>query len=621
MIRFAEARWAIVTFCISLVTSLALLAIAPGWAPGWAAGWAAGPAGAEPAGTSDALTYRMTIEGITDEALLERLRETSRLVAFQDTPPLTSGGLRRRAREDQELFEAVLRADGYYASRIDFSIREDRQPVDVIFRIEPGPVYRLEDYTVAFSPPLAEDIQATLDLDTVIPALDTPARAAPIADARRRLPRRLAGKGYPFAEITDHKVVVDHTQEAMSVEVEVSTGARARFGPLTITGLADVSEDYIRRLTPWQAGDIYDQDKVDNFRQTLAETNLFQGVSIEAAEALSADGMLPLQMRVVERARRSVGFGAKFSTDVGASVSASWKHRNLFGAAERSTAAAEIGEITQSLSLDFTKPHFRMQGQDLFASLALNREDDDAFDERSLAAAIGLDRALAWGWRLRAGPTFEILELTDTAGEKETFLTGFPLSFSRDDTDNLLDPTQGNRLGFRVSPFFGTLDETTSFLVTEANGSHYLSLDPEDGVVLASRLRLGTIVGESRAAVPANKRFYAGGGGSVRGFEFRRVGPLDATNDPLGGRSVIELGLETRIRITESIGAVPFLDGGNVFRDPIPDDPARLRWAAGLGLRYFTPFGPLRFDLAFPIDRRDGVDDLFQFYLSVGQSF
>ena len=172
-----------------------------------------------------------------------------------------------------------------------------------------------------------------------------------------------------------------------------------------------------------------------------------------------------------------------------------------------------------------------------------------------------------------------------------------------------------------MSPFFGTLDETISFLVTEANGSHYLSLDPEDGVVLASRLRLGTIVGESRAAVPANKRFYAGGGGSVRGFEFRRVGPLDATNDPLGGRSVIELGLETRIRITESIGAVPFLDGGNVFRDPIPDDPARLRWAAGLGLRYFTPFGPLRFDLAFPIDRRDGVDDLFQFYLSVGQSF
>ncbi len=139
---------------------------------------------------------------------------------------------------------------------------------------------------------------------------------------------------------------------------------------------------------------------------------------------------------------------------------------------------------------------------------------------------------------------------------------------------------------------------------------------------MAGRVRAGSIVGESRAEIPASKRFYAGGGGSVRGYQFKKVGPLDDENDPIGGRSVIELSAEARFRVSERIGLVPFVDGGAVFTNPdfSTEGDDTIRWAAGLGGRYFTVIGPIRLDVAFPINKRD-VDDDFQFYVSIGQAF
>ena len=152
------------------------------------------------------------------------------------------------------------------------------------------------------------------------------------------------------------------------------------------------------------------------------------------------------------------------------------------------------------------------------------------------------------------------------------------------------------------------------------NGSQYFAFDEEGDYVLAGRGRAGMIIGEDRSDLPANKRFYSGGGESVRGYEYQKVGPLDEDGDPLGGRSVLEAGLEFRARVTESFGIVPFVEGGNVFEASDPED-LDLLWAAGLGFRYYTAVGPLRFAFAVPLDKRDNVDDDFQIYLSLGQAF
>jgi translocation and assembly module TamA len=126
--------------------------------------------------------------------------------------------------------------------------------------------------------------------------------------------------------------------------------------------------------------------------------------------------------------------------------------------------------------------------------------------------------------------------------------------------------------------------------------------------------------GAERDEIPADIRFYAGGGGSIRGYAYQSVGPTQ-NNEPIGGRSLITMSAELRIKITEKMGLVAFVDGGSAFESAFPDFEETLQWGGGLGFRYFTAIGPLRLDVGIPINRRAGIDDSFQIYVSIGQAF
>jgi translocation and assembly module TamA len=139
-------------------------------------------------------------------------------------------------------------------------------------------------------------------------------------------------------------------------------------------------------------------------------------------------------------------------------------------------------------------------------------------------------------------------------------------------------------------------------------------------MVIAARAKLGSIAGADTDSVPASERFYAGGGGSIRGYGYQQVGPVDSNGDPTGGRSLFEVGLETRFRVWGPIGLVTFVEAGDVYESVYPAPFQSVLVGAGFGLRYFTAVGPIRVDLAFPLDRRPG-DDPFQFYVSIGQAF
>jgi translocation and assembly module TamA len=206
-------------------------------------------------------------------------------------------------------------------------------------------------------------------------------------------------------------------------------------------------------------------------------------------------------------------------------------------------------------------------------------------------------------------------------GERMVYLVGLPARITQDSNDDLLDPTKGTRLALSVTPEGGTIaGERVGFVKNEAIGSGYYTLGKLPAFTMAMRARVGSIVGAKTSSLPANRRFYAGGGGSVRGYKYQKVGPLDSDNDPLGGRSVVELSTELRIRITKTIGIVPFVDGGQVYESTYPKFSDNLLWAGGLGFRYYSPVGPIRVDFATPINGRSS-DDRFQFYISLGQAF
>ena len=486
--------------------------------------------------------------------------------------------------------------------------------------VEPGKIYLLEDYLIRYVESPAPGPELPQGLEDLELSLGMPARAADIVAAEQRLTRLLREGGYPFVRIVERDAVVDHALGALTVTLSVDAGPAASFGPTRIEGLVSIEEDSMLPLLAWEEGEPWDQRKLEEARLNFARTALFESVVFEPAESLNDAGGLPIAIQVIEADHRSIGGGLNYSTDLGPGANASWEHRNLFGRNERLALTLQASTDEQRAEANFEKPRFWRPDQSLLADLTYLQRDVEAFQEQSLRGFTGLERSIATIWQIRAGLGAEVSRLKDEDGKKSFLIYDLPIGVVRDARDDPLNPTEGTRVAFTLTPSFGTIDENVLFLTNDLSASTYLSVHPEDRVILAARGRIASILGASTDILPASRRLYSGGGGSVRGFAFQTVGPLDEDDDPLGGRSAIELGAEVRVRITEEIGVVPFIEGGIVGNEPMPDFEEEFLWALGLGLRYFTVIGPLRLDLAFPINGRDS-DDVFQFYISLGQAF
>lgn len=564
--------------------------------------------------------YDVMIVGVPEPDLLALLEGSSQLVALKDRPPAAPGALRQRANGDVERLQTALRSEGFYAAEVQYNIDRGVAPIMITVDVSTGIQYLLAEYDMRYEgfPPPEADVQPSLeDLGLHI---GMPGRAPAILAAQSALLDTLADRGHPLAKVLDRKTVIDHGTRTMTVSLAADAGPAARFGAVTIEGLSAVDEDYVRSKITWTEGERYDRAKVEATRRTLSDAGLFASVAVTAEKKVGTDGTLPMTVTLVEGKHRSIGFGASYSTSEGFGGEVFWEHRNLFGRNERLRLTLTAAEIEQVLEADFRKPGFLRPDQDLLANVAVGNRDTDAFSEQSVSGSVGLERPWGENWRVSGGVSGEYGFLEDEDGEETIRLFGLPVRGVRDTTGDLLNPVKGTRLNLALTPYAGKGDDNLLFAVSTATGSAYYAVDREQRFVLAGRAKIGTIVGEETESVPANKRFYAGGGGSIRGFEFQSVGPLDAENDPLGGRSILELNAEVRIRLTERFGLVPFVDGGTVSDSSYPDFDETVRWAAGLGGRYFTDFGPLRFDIAVPLNKRN-IDDEFQFYISLGQAF
>lgn len=575
--------------------------------------------------------YSVTFKGFAPLGLEARLKELSTLWANRNTPADSLAQIRRRIAEDTAMANQLLESEGYFSGQVtaatartgDSADTGSRGTLVVTLSAEPGPRYQFGaiafDAPAAFLPTL-EEIAALRPGD--------PAAISALLAAEARLAEELPQRGYPFLQIGERRVIVDHDTRSLSYRLPVSPGPKARFGPIEITGTPVLVPEHVRSLARFKTGELYDQRKLDDFREAVLATGLFSQADVEPilpAGTLTGTQEVTAPIRVtLEPARnRTIGFGLGYGTESGVRGEVSWQHRNLFGREERLTLLGRLGTQEQLARADIQRFNFLRRDLSLVGHVAAAHENPDAYDSRRIEAGIGLQRETGLTWQKRwvysAHLEAELARIEDALGERTFVLLSLPVSVQFDGTDNLFDPTRGLRVAGYVSPELSEQAGVFSYIRADASASYYLPLNSDADFVIAARGHVGSIWGADRDRIAATRRFFAGGGGSLRGFGYQEVGPKDAAGQPLGGRSLIESSLELRWRFSPSFGVVSFLDGGTVHTEASPsfDD---YRWGAGLGFRYYTNFAPIRVDFATPLDRQPG-ESRFLLYVSIGQSF
>lgn len=627
-------------------------------------------------GSSTVWRYKVKVTSTQAPELADAFLGVSLLEQMRDTPPDSLTGLNQRIRQDLEESKAVLSSFGYYEgqawSRIELQSEELlyqgqrvnkpsniksvggnidarrqaahyeeakqhrtlRRNVLVHIHFVPNQQYTLGRSSITAVDPengFAGQLHARRsnrehgrDLDTLddvnFPS-GSPAEAERVLHAVDLVQDTLRNNGYPYAEIADTRYVVDYDNKTLEADIKVKTGQLSYMGPLKIVGEINVGPEYLEAMRTWRDGRLWNAASLDNFSDALRQTGLFQTVNIKPAEEVDEEGLRPVIAELSPALERTVTAALKYNTDFGMGLEASWTHRNLTGRGDRLSIEMPIWEDMQIIFAQYRLPFFLDPRQDFVAQAALRNEDIDAYDLSTLSTAVGLERRFNRFLSGSAKVSVEGGEMkTPDEPRTEYIMFGLPLSATYDRANSLLDATEGYRFTLQASPYTGRYHEDFTVLRTRLDASAYLPLAGKDKLVLAMRGSIGSVVGSDSAEIPATIRYYSGGGGSVRGYSYQSLGPRNSNEDPLGGASLTEVSAEARFKPGENWGLVAFVDGGMVYADSSPDFGEDLRWGAGLGFRYYTIIGPVRFDVATPLNPRDD-DDSVQIYISIGQSF
>lgn len=583
---------------------------------------------------------RAQIRGEIDDELRDRLE---RAVGETDDPPASRFDARRRARAALESVEALLRSEGYYQPTLEDLVEGEETPVAVV-SVDPGRRFVIADPAILWIAPEPDAVAAGEVREEIALEPGEPGRAVDVIAAEGRIVAGLTRRGYADAATQPRRVVVDHATFTVQPTFAIVSGRLVRLDGVRLETRGPTNPAWVSGLAPWREGDVYDPEQVAELERRLLETGVYDGVGVALSpvDQTLSDGNRPIIVTLTDRPRRILEAGvtvstaqgtrvpgATLTTAGGSGVDAIWTWYNRFGRADTLRFEARLTDLDSRLGVNLSLPHWRRPGQTLALATAIVNEDTDAYRRLALTAAVDLRQRLgrtsyySYGLGADAGQYDEnrfdpVTQRPIDVTRNLAILTARGSAYS-DRSNDPLNPTTGYRLTANLQPTAVTGDDSLLFLRADAQATAYLPIQDDAKTVLAGRIRLGSILGGEELTIPADRLFYSGGGGSVRGFEYQGVGPRLPDDTPRGGLSLFEVSAEIRRDIGESFQAVGFVDAGAIGFQETPNF-NNLRYAVGAGVRYKLPFGPVRFDVAVPLDRREG-DAQFQVYISIGQAF
>lgn len=583
----------------------------------------------EPVQTSDATTerrYRVVLEGldaIDQDGFRERFRTLSTLVQGEDDSANTAQ-IDRRAREDQSLLRELVRAYGYYDANVTTRIEPSGNgPLTIALTVAPGPLYRFSSISLP-------GIEAAGDREAALLAaygvkVDDAINAEVVTAAEARLKSELGHQGFAFAKVGESETVIDHEARKGAMTLPVDPGRAVNFGGFEIRGRQLFGAKHLGRIARFDPGDRYDSLLIEDLRRALIATGLVSTVALEPVPTADPD-VVDIAVTLERAPPRTIAGELGYGTGEGFRAEISWQHRNLIKPEGAVTFRGVAGTQEQLLGATLRRNNFKGRDRVLTAQAVASHTERDAYEATTFTLGAGLERQTniiwqkKWTWsvgtELVASDERDTIVLTG-AERRRTFLIGaLPASLAYDGSDDLLNPMKGYRLSGRISPEISFQGSAFGYVRAQIDASTYVPVNEK--LVVAGRTRFGSILGASRDRIAPSRRFYAGGGGSVRGYGYQDIGPIDLNGDPIGGRSLAEFSLEARVRLG-NFGIVPFVDAGNLYTSTVPKM-SGLRFGAGVGARYYTNFGPIRVDVGTPINRRKG-DPMVAVYVSLGQAF
>jgi translocation and assembly module TamA len=535
-----------------------------------------------------------------------------------------------------------------------------------------GPLYHLRG--VAIDGELPPAAQGVLGLKSGAPAV-----AADVLGAGARLLSALQEQGYAFAKVDPPVAYEDQVDPVLDVSFHVEAGQRVNIGEIHIQGLKRVHEKVLRRRLLLHTGELFKLSVVEHARTDLLNLGVFGAINVQVGSAVDDTGGVPITFKIRERLRHTFGVNVAYSSDLGGSGGITWSDRNVFGDAEQLIVSAQLtgagGSSTTGLgyntSIKYILPDFGHRDQSLQFAVSAIRQDLDAYDQTGVTVGVTLTRKLNRRWTASVGVTAteerinQIVCVTEQPlgyvpnststpcnptppcadvaigastttcapyADRDLFyytLLALPLTLSYDSTDlasPLDDPTHGIRGSVTLAPTRSLGHSDADFLIATVKVAGYFDLDhllpTEPGrSVLAARALAGTAEGADVLSLPPDQRFYGGGSSSIRGYPYQAVGPyFPGTTYPIGATAISAGSLEYRQRFGQNFGAAFFVDGGQVgSRWSL--NPTDLFVGVGGGVRYYTPIGPIRLDVAVPLKRYDTDPSLFQIYIGLGQAY
>ena len=624
------------------------------------------------AGAADPQTYRVDIASTGDGPMDATLRATSELVSLRGTAPVSPFGLIARARGEVDRMKTVLESYGYYQSSVTIKIDgyalnsgeladeltalPKGKDARVAISFELGPLYHLGKVTIDGTIP--PEVAGAFSLKSGAPAV-----ANDVLGAGSRLLTALQEHGYAFAKVDPPVAYEAATEPLLDVAFHVDAGALVNIGEIHVEGLKRVHEKLVRRRLTLHTGQRYSSAAIEAARRDLLGIAPLAAVTVKVGTAVDSTGGVPITFEFKERPRHAVALNSAYSTDLGGSGGITWTDRNVFGNAEQLAITASIinlgGSATTGSGYDtnakFTIPDFGHRDQSLQFAVGAIKQSLTAYDQKAVTSGVTLSRKLSSVWSASVGLTTadeQILQqgtVTEEGQATQALVTynytlvALPMTLGYDSThlaSPLDDPTHGMRDALSITPTRSLGHPNASFIITQLKVAAYFDLhllgigDPGRSV-LAVRALAGVAQGAGEFSLPPDQRFYAGGSGTIRGYEYQAVGPeFPVTTQfpnqtPKGGTGIAAGTLEWRQRFGANWGAAAFIDGGQVTGGQATTGAAstslpslnQFRIGVGAGVRYYTPIGPLRVDLAVPT-KSTGIDEpSFEVYIGLGQAF